>query len=183
MNRWSVSRTALSTLVVIAASAALTSCNYKKESETLYRGPSPSLKRLKELKEMGIKTIVSVRNNPTPRKAEYAKKIGLKFLTVKTSVLHSPTVEDVRRFITIVNDPANQPVYVCCVGGRDRTLFYVTAYKIAVEGADAQKSVAVMDDGRWHRWWPGFRHYVEILLDGAEDKYGWKPSPVVNNHQ
>jgi hypothetical protein len=92
--------------------------------------------------------------------------------------MHSPKEEDIRKFINMVNNPENHPVYVCCVGGRDRSVFYVTAYKIAVEGADPEEAVAHMDGSTWHKLWPGFRYYVDILRAGAKDKYGWKPEAI-----
>ncbi len=162
-------------MVFLVFTSVLTGCNFKQENAFLYRGPSPSIKRLDELKAMGIKTIISVRNNPKPKKAAYAERIGLKWMTVKTSVMHSPKEEDICKFINMVNNPANHPVYVCCVGGRDRSVFYVTAYKIAVEGADPDEAVAHMDGSTWHKLWPGFRYYVDILRGGARDKYGWRP--------
>lgn len=171
-------RSIVAVMVLLVFTSVLTGCNFKQENAFLYRGPSPSIKRLDELKAMGIKTIISVRNNPKPKKAAYAEKIGLKWMTVKTSVMHSPKEEDIRKFITMVTNPANHPVYVCCVGGRDRSVFYVTAYKIAVEGADPDEAVADMDGSTWHKLWPGFRYYVDILKAGAKDKYGWKPEIV-----
>lgn len=144
----------------------------------MWRGPNPSIKTLDKLKAMGIKTVISVRNNPSEKKQAYAEKIGLKWMTVKTSVMKSPKLEDIRKFITMVNNPENQPVYVCCVGGRDRSVFYATAYKIAVMGADPHEVVKRMDGSTWHKLWPGFRYYVKILLAGAKDKYGWSPDGV-----
>lgn len=165
----------IAVMLLMVLSVSLSACNFQKETDILYRGPNPSMKRLDELKAMGIKTIISVRNNPSEKKEAYAKKIGLKWLTVKTSVMKSPKLEDIRRFITMVNTPENQPVYVCCVGGRDRSVFYATAYKIAVLGADPEESVKQMKGSTWHKLWPGFRYYREILLSGAADKYGWRP--------
>jgi len=155
--------------------ATLTGCKMHQENAWLWRGPNPSMKKLDELKAMGIKTIISVRNNPSEKKEAYAEKIGMNWMTVKTSVMKSPKEEDIQRFLTMVSDPANRPIYVCCVGGRDRSVFYVTAYKIAVEGADPKEAVAHMDGSTWHKLWPGFRYYVDILLSGAKDKYGWRP--------
>ena len=168
----------VSVMILLVFASVLTGCNFKQENAFLYRGPAPTVKRLKELKAMGIKTIISVRNNPSERKAKFAESIGLKWMTVKTSVMHSPKQEDIRKFITKVSNPENQPVYVCCVGGRDRSVFYVTAYKIAAEGADPNTAVADMDGSTWYKLWPGFRYYVDILKAGAKDKYGWRPDVV-----
>ncbi len=131
-------------MVCLVLTSVLTGCNFKQENAFLYRGPAPSNKRLNELKAMGIETIVSVRNNPSPKKAAYAEKIGLKWMTVKTSSCIPRKKKISASFMTIVNNPANHPVYVCCVGGRDRSVFcHVTAYKIAIEGADPDKGSTI----------------------------------------
>ncbi len=154
-----------------AITLILAGCNFKQESAVLYRGPSPSLKRLDELKAMGIKTIISVRKNPTPKKVEYSKKIGLNFFHVRTSVFETPSREAIQKFISIANNPKYQPVYVCCVGGKDRTAFYVNAYQIAL-GKDPELALADMKKGRWRRWWPWFHEYDDVLRAGAKDGFG-----------
>jgi protein tyrosine phosphatase (PTP) superfamily phosphohydrolase (DUF442 family) len=162
-------------LALLVCSSVLSGCDIHQETDVVYRGPAPTIKVIDRLKAMGIKSIVSVRNRPSEKKQEYAEKIGLKWFAVKTSVMHSPKEEDIRRFLSIVNNPENQPVYVCCLGGVDRSKFYVTAYKIAVLDHDAHEAVSHMSGSTWHKLWPGFRYYVDILKAGAKDKYGWKP--------
>jgi len=162
-------------MILLMFCSVLTGCKMHQETAFMWRGPNPTIKTLDKLKAMGIKTVISVRNNPSEKKRAYAEKIGLKWMTVKTSVMKSPKLEDIRKFITMVNNPENQPVYVCCVGGRDRSVFYATAYKIAVMGADPHDAVKNMEGSTWHKLWPGFRYYVGILLAGAKDKYGWAP--------
>lgn len=152
-------------------SLCVAGCNFKQESATLYRGPSPSFKRMDELKAMGIKTIISVRKNPTPKKVEYAKKIGLNFFHVKTSVFETPSRQSIQKFINLANDPKYQPIYACCVGGKDRTAFYVNAYQIAL-GKDPEQALADMKKGRWRRWWPWFHEYDDVLREGGKDGFG-----------
>ncbi|MBX9952559.1 MAG: hypothetical protein K2Y39_25525 [Candidatus Obscuribacterales bacterium] len=165
----------LSVMFLLVCTCFLAGCNIHQETDVVYRGPAPTIKVIDRLKSMGIKSIVSVRNRPTQKKQEYAEKIGMKWFAVKTSVMHSPKEEDIRKFLSIVNNPENQPVYVCCMGGIDRSRFYITAYKIAVLNHDPQDAVSHMDGSTWHKLWPGFRYYVDILKAGAKDKYGWKP--------
>lgn len=168
-------KTILSVMALLVCTSILTGCDIHKETDVVYRGPNPTKKMIDRLKAMGIRSIVSVRNNPSERKEKYTEQKGMKWFSVKTSVMHSPKEEDIRRFLSIVNNPANQPVYVCCVGGIDRSKFYITAYKIAVLGADPNDAVSHMDGSTWHKLWPGFRYYVDILKAGAKDKYGWRP--------
>ena len=42
-----------------------------------------------------------------------------------------PTNAQIAQFLSIVNDPASQPVYVHCVGGRHRTGVMTAVYRIS----------------------------------------------------
>lgn len=44
-----------------------------------------------------------------------------------------PTAEQIATFLSIVNDPANQPVYVHCVGGKHRTGVMTAIYRMTQE--------------------------------------------------
>jgi tyrosine-protein phosphatase SIW14 len=45
-----------------------------------------------------------------------------------------PTPEQLETFLGIVNDPANQPVYVHCVGGKHRTGVMTAVYRMTQHG-------------------------------------------------
>ena len=53
----------------------------------------------------------------------------------------APTAAQLTQFLNIVNDPASQPVYVHCVGGRHRTGVMTAAYRITHDRVDADPGV------------------------------------------
>src|SRR5216117_2405059 len=55
-----------------------------------------------------------------------------------------PTSAELAEFLKIVNDPANQPVYVHCVGGRHRTGVMTAAYRMMQHGWTADEAFKEM---------------------------------------
>jgi len=56
----------------------------------------------------------------------------------------TPSAEKLAQFLSIVNDPANQPVYVHCLGGRHRTGVMTAAYRITEDGWTADRAFKEM---------------------------------------
>jgi protein tyrosine/serine phosphatase len=71
----------------------------------------------------------------------------------------------------IVNDPANQPVYVHCVGGRHRTGVMTAAYRMSEDGWNADRAFKEMKD---------FKFGADFLHSEFKDfVYGYQPQHAV----
>jgi protein tyrosine/serine phosphatase len=68
----------------------------------------------------------------------------MKFVSIPMSTHETPSAERVAKFLDIVNDPANQPVYVHCVGGRHRTGVMTAVYRMTDDGWTADRAFAEM---------------------------------------
>lgn len=101
--------------------------NFAKVSEALFRGEQPTAEGFTELKKLGVKTIVCLREFHGDR--DLLKGVGLQYAHINCKAWH-PEDEDVARFIKIVRDPKNQPVFVHCQHGSDRTGVMVGCYRI-----------------------------------------------------
>ena len=55
-----------------------------------------------------------------------------------------PTPTQISEFLRIVNDPAKQPVYVHCVGGRHRTGVMTAIYRMTSDRWTAEQAFAEM---------------------------------------
>ncbi len=130
-------------------------CDVEKLSPTLYRGPDPSESTLIKLKEMGVKTIVSVRMNPNNRTSAEARKMGLQWIHIPTGVFITPRKPEVDKFLEIVKDPKNQPVYLSCTLGADRTGYYIAMYRMVLEGWENDKADLAMKK-QFSKWWPAW---------------------------
>jgi protein tyrosine/serine phosphatase len=66
-----------------------------------------------------------------------------------------PSPETVARFLKLVDDPANQPVYVHCVGGHHRTGVMTAVYRMAQDGWNADRAYTEMQH---YGFGPAFLH-------------------------
>jgi protein tyrosine/serine phosphatase len=121
--------------------------NFAKISEALYRGEQPTAEGMAELKKMGVKTVVNLRAFHSDR--DELKGLGLNYVHINCKAWH-PEDEDVARFLKIVNMPENQPVFVHCQHGSDRTGLMVAAYRMVEQGWSAGDAVAEIRNFGFH---------------------------------
>jgi tyrosine-protein phosphatase SIW14 len=57
------------------------------------------------------------------------------------------------RFLGIVTNPDNWPVYVHCAGGRHRTGAMTAVYRIAIDGWDADRAYREMKEYDYYSRW------------------------------
>lgn len=124
--------------------------NFKKVDGRLYRGGIPSDTDLQTLVKMGIKTDIDLMGAIPPERApvahekEAATKAGLKFVSIPLPMDRAVPQDMVEQFLQQVQDPANQPVYVHCRHGRDRTGTLVSAYRISFDGITGEQALEEM---------------------------------------
>jgi protein tyrosine/serine phosphatase len=107
------------------------------EEGHIYRGGQPTAAELEALAKRGVKTIVKVNTKQTPEEHAAAARLGMKVVQVPLNahtVGNAAACPDVERAYAAMTDPANQPVFVHCDHGRDRTGFLVGLYRERAEG-------------------------------------------------
>ncbi len=136
---------------------------FEQVAPGLYRGAQPTPQGFTFLKWRGIRTIVNLRKEQDER--PLVEKLGLKYVTIPLDVSVPITDEQRKTFFAVVNDPANQPVFVHCKAGKDRTGVMVGFYRIAMQGWDASRAYA---EARMlgMNWW--YRSLKRQLYDFAE---------------
>jgi tyrosine-protein phosphatase SIW14 len=122
--------------------AAITIANFGQVSEVYYRGSQPMGDDYADLKALGVKTIIDLTDDAG--KGSEARQAGLKFFQIGMPSTSAPSRAQVDQFLRIVNDPANQPVYVHCKGGRHRTGTLTAIYRISNEGWNADRAYEEM---------------------------------------
>lgn len=118
--------------------------NFHQVNSQLYRGGQPKPGGLPRLKALGIKTIVNLRGEDAQTQAEgaEARELGLAYYSISLPEFSGPKEGDVQRVLDIINAPENQPVFVHCRRGKDRTGTIIACYRITHDGwnsADAKK--------------------------------------------
>lgn len=153
-------------IIVLPLVAILTGCHqHGRASSILLWGDAPTYKEMQRLKAWGVKSIVNLRTNPLNDQQKWAQEMGIKMHRVKTGVMIEPGEKEIKKFIALVGNPDNQPVYICCTGGRDRTAFYVALYRMALEGWSAEQAKGELRVHKLRRVWPIFWRYDDILRE------------------
>ncbi|MCP5050436.1 MAG: dual specificity protein phosphatase family protein [bacterium] len=117
--------------------------NLFKVSDALYRGAKPSTGGIRELKKLGIKTIVNLRKEGQDDDNELIKSLDMKYIAIPMTASY-PDKEKFHRWLETVSNPANQPVFVHCTYGADRTGAAVALYRIKLEGWNKDDAIAEM---------------------------------------
>lgn len=136
--------------------------NLHMVTENLYRSAQPTAAGMKNLKTLGIKTVVSLRAFHSDRRDTEKAGLGYEHIFMKT---WHPEEEDVVRFLKIATDPARAPVLVHCQHGADRTGTMVAIYRVAVQGWTKQAALEEMTDGGfgYHTVWKNLPPWIEKL--------------------
>jgi protein tyrosine/serine phosphatase len=109
--------------------------NFGQVSATYYRGGQPRGHDYADLAALGVKTVINLTSDDAaPDEATLTKQAGIKYVQIPMTTHTPPTAAQLAAFFQIVNDPASQPVYVHCVGGRHRTGVMTAMYRITDEG-------------------------------------------------
>ena len=137
--------------------------NFHRVNSQLYRGAQPKAGGISKLAALGIKTIVNLRgpDDETRAEARAAEAAGLRYFNIPMAGTSKPTNEQMNRALAVINAPENQPVFVHCKRGSDRTGTVIACYRILKDGwtAHAAKQEAA-HYGMW-RIELGMKHYIE----------------------
>ncbi|MBK9709243.1 MAG: tyrosine-protein phosphatase [Acidobacteria bacterium] len=107
--------------------------NFGQVNDFLYRGGQPEGSDYRELSKMGIKTILDLRADSEPDEKSMAEKAGLRYLQLPLEPKSYPPADAAAKFLAIVNDKTNWPVFVHCNGGRHRTGVMIAVYRMTNE--------------------------------------------------
>jgi protein tyrosine phosphatase (PTP) superfamily phosphohydrolase (DUF442 family) len=136
--------------------------NLHKVSDTLYRSAQPTAEGMKNLKEMGIETVVNLRSFHSDRKEIGNTGLGYEHIYVKA---WHPERKEIVRFLQIATNPARTPVLVHCQHGADRTGTMCALYRIAVQGWSKEEALREMTEGGfgYHSIWKNLPGWIAKL--------------------
>jgi tyrosine-protein phosphatase SIW14 len=128
----------------VAGTAAITIHNFGKVSESYYRGAQPGKEEFDQLKRLGIKTIIDLRQDKDAKEGEWVSRAGMQYFNIPLKASRAADDEQTSYFLSLVNNPANLPVYVHCKGGRHRTGALTAVYRITHDGWNADQAFQEM---------------------------------------
>jgi protein tyrosine phosphatase (PTP) superfamily phosphohydrolase (DUF442 family) len=136
--------------------------NLHKVSDDLYRGAQPSAEGMRELKELGIKTIINLRLSHSDR--DEIGDTGLDYEHIEMEPWDADD-DEVVGFLKIVTDANRTPVFVHCRRGADRTGMMCAVYRIVVQGWSKDEAIEEMTEGGFgfYSGWQNIIEYVHRL--------------------
>jgi protein tyrosine/serine phosphatase len=131
--------------------------NFAKVNDTYYRGAQPVGSDYSDLARLGVKTVINLIGDDEldAREQSLVEQHGMRYLPIPMSTRKAPTSQQLETFLSVVNDPASQPVYVHCVGGRHRTGVMTAVYRMTKDGISGAEAFAEM---KRFNYGPDFLH-------------------------
>jgi len=158
-----------------AASANLSQIridNFGRVNDNYYRGAQPKDRDYTDLASLGVKTVVDLTNDDADvSEPGMAQRAGMRYVHIAMTTHETPSAEKLAQFLSIVNDPASQPVYVHCVGGRHRTGVMTAAYRMTDDGWTADRAFKEMKQ---------YNFGADFLHSEFKDfVYSYHPAPAI----
>lgn len=113
--------------------------NFHRVSDSVYRGGRPTPANLRQLKGVGVRTVIDVAG--IQGEAEDAKAAGLGYVCIRAGSFRPPEQAMVD-FLRVISDARREPFLVHCVQGTYRTGAMIALYRIAVQGWDRKRAIA-----------------------------------------
>ena len=144
--------------------------NFGTVSEHYYRGAQPTGQAYTDLAAFGVKMVIDLQEDGLASEETSVQGAGMKFVRIPMNTRVAPTTEQVALFLKLVNDPANQPVFVHCAGGRHRTGVMTAIYRMSLDGWTSDRAFQEMKQYRFGADFlhPEFKRFV----------YGYRPEPI-----
>jgi len=118
--------------------------NFGRIDDSYYRGAQPFGNDYADLAALGIKTVIDLTGDGRSDEQAFVERAGMKFCRIPLTTSNWPSDAAVTQFLKLVNDRANQPVFVHCQGGRHRTGTMTAVYRMTHYGWTADQAYTEM---------------------------------------
>ena len=127
--------------------------NFGKMDDRFYRGAQPKAEDFKDLKALGVKTVIDLQDSPTNFEKGAVEALGMRYVNIPMSDSSYPKQESIDAFLRLVNDPATGTMYVHCAGGRHRTGVMGAVYRFNVNHWNLDQAYSEMKDYDFYTRW------------------------------
>jgi tyrosine-protein phosphatase SIW14 len=145
--------------------------NFGQINANYYRGEQPEGRDYADLAAIGIKTVIDLQADGDSNEQRIVEANGMKFYRFPMTTHVPPTSQQITKFLEIVNDPAQQPVYVHCKGGKHRTGVMTAVYRMEQDSWNAERAFSEM---KRYKFGADFLH-----SEFKQFVYGYRPTRTV----
>lgn len=158
----------LATAIVSTIAATLTaqeaiawpSPTFREVEPGVWRGGLPRKNGLKRLKRMGVRTVVDLMDEDSQKWQKLCGELAMRYENIPLHRTEPIPRDSIKRFLSIIEDPSNKPIYVHCRSGRDRTGAMIAIYRIHMNDWTAQKARKEMNSKGFN---PMFFHLTKSV--------------------
>jgi len=136
--------------------------NFGKVDDQYYRGAQPDGRDYADLAALGVRTVIDLTRDGRSNEKGLVERTGMTFFRIPMSTGERPAEAAVKQFLSIVNDPEKQPVYVHCQGGQHRTGVMTAVYRMTKYGWTEGKAYDEMKQYKFETFFghPELRRFV-----------------------
>ena len=134
--------------------------NFHEVDRGVYRGGQPKPGGLEKLKELGIKTVIDLRNEHNQNESAEATANGMQYFNFPMERMGRPDEETVEKVLDIIADGNHQPVFVHCARGADRTGTIIAIYRIKYDGWTSERAKAEAKSFGMAPWQVQMKKYI-----------------------
>ena len=149
---------------------------FREVAPRIYRGSMPeNLSDLLRLKDLGIKTIYTLVTTQSDIDWEqrFAEAMGMHVVSVPLNPLLVPADEKIDYLLQEIQDPANQPVYLHCRHGKDRTGLIFGLFRVETQGWDPHLAYQEMRDIGFNPWLVGLEYYYWHRVGRSNEDFAY----------
>jgi tyrosine-protein phosphatase SIW14 len=137
--------------------------NFQKVNDHVYRGAQPTDDGFRELAQLGIKTVIDLRQIGEHSQADEQKVVsdlGMRYVSIPMAGMSTPKDDQVTAALALLSDTAGGPVFVHCKRGADRTGMVVAVYRISQDGWENKKALSEAKSYGMSVFERAIQHYV-----------------------
>jgi protein tyrosine/serine phosphatase len=137
--------------------------NFGQLDDRFYRGGQPKETDYKSLADLGIKTVIDLREDSESYEKHNVEALGMHYVNIPMSDTTYPRAEQIEQFLKLVNDSNTGKFFVHCAGGRHRTGVMGAVYRFNFYKWNFDQVYAEMKDYDFYtRWGHGdMKKFVE----------------------
>jgi protein tyrosine/serine phosphatase len=131
--------------------------NFARVNDSYFRGGQPMGHDYVDLATLGVKTVINLIGDADLDEMEQSsvEQHGMRYVRIPMSTRKAPTAQQLETFLSIVNNPQSQPVYVHCVGGKHRTGVMTAVYRMTKDGISG---IEAFNEMKRFKYGPDFLH-------------------------
>jgi protein-tyrosine phosphatase len=93
----------------------------------VFRGARPKEKEFKNLKAIGVSTVIDLTDN-TPKEKGYVESLGMKYINIPIKDKTAPDIIQVFEVLQALD--SKEVVFIHCAGGKHRTGIMIAVYRL-----------------------------------------------------